>query len=109
MATRPHANPSTEEPPEAPEKPLLAVALVVLVVVIIAVARAPRRRERFTTREAQQLYSKCKQAFDLHGTDSYTEYRKHVPGADPVQYIDMRDLYIRRRLSPQTIKERMNS
>ena len=79
----------------------LVLIAIAVIVVIAALYWAPRR-DTFVSEAAYRLNAQAKDAMAKGGYDSYTKYREHVDGADPVQYEDVRELYAAGRLTPET-------
>lgn len=82
-------------------------ALLVCVIVIIAfVARKYRdNRDKFVSERAQKVFDSAKPLFEAtQGRPSYSEYKTKVPGADPVQYSDLKSLWTKGSFTPETVQ-----
>ena len=85
-----------------------AVLFVATVVVLVACVRAAADRERFVSGRAREVFDRAQRAFEEGGGDArYSDYKKRVPGADPVQYSDVRRLFREGRLSPFSVESAM--
>jgi hypothetical protein len=58
--------------------------------------------------EARAIHAKASELFDRRGPRvSYTEYRRAVPRADPVQFSDTWSLYREGRLTPAAVQSQV--
>jgi len=86
------------------------VAFFVLVAAILTyyLCCLEKSRERFASKRAQEVYSRAREVFEEGGGDArYSDYKKRVPGADPVQYSDVRRLFKEGTMSPHTVESVM--
>jgi 3-mercaptopyruvate sulfurtransferase SseA len=91
-----------------PASALQVAALLALAAVVIyyaTTAAAARKRERFVSEQALEVHARAREVFEAKGLSAtYSEYKGRVPGADPVQYGDVRRLFSEGRLSPQAVE-----
>ncbi len=82
-----------------------ALAAGALVLIAIAVrARQKKRREGFASPRAISVFNSAKPIFDkAKGSPQYSEYRVAVPGADPVQFDDLKTLWKTSSFTPENI------
>jgi hypothetical protein len=84
----------------------MEIVVIILLVVLIAILWKKYlypNSDKFVSIEAQKIYTAAKEIFDDEGENAtYTNYKKLVPRADPVQYSDIRDLYRTGKLTPIT-------
>lgn len=59
-------------------------------------------KSRFISRQTYDLYNKSKKAFDIN--NSYTNFKKYVNKTDPVQFMELYQLYRKGKLSPENIQ-----
>ena len=90
--------------------PRALVAAVLVVGVLLALAACRRRggcpRDTFVSEQAKEVYAETKPLFDrTQGRATYSEYRMRVPGADPVQYTDMRNMWKSGSFTPQGVQD----
>lgn len=85
--------------------PLASYALLVaLVMVIIWLASSLfGGREGFVSKQAREVHASASEVFSK-GAATYTDYKKRVPGADPVQFSDMRRLHAAGDLTPAAVQ-----
>ena len=96
----------------APAEPVSAVqvAVIVLLVALLvyfvagAGGAGPAARENFASRRAREIHAAAQEVFAGGGDAPYSTYKERVPGADPVQYTDVRALFLAGRLSPQAVE-----
>ncbi len=88
--------------PMDPCRALLTAVLVVLVVMMICRFNLGCS-ERFASKRARQITDTASELFTRTGSDSYSAYKKAVPGADPVQFSDVRGLWLNGKLTPQNV------
>lgn len=86
-----------------------AVLAVVIVLVLAYLARVlglfRGGREGFASQRAREVHDRAKEVFDEGGGDApYSKYRSRVPGADPVQYSDVRTLYRGGGMTPEAVE-----
>ncbi len=62
-------------------------------------------REKFASQRAHEVYNKSQDLFSRapDGT-TYSVYKSVVPGADPVLYTDVRKLWAKGALTPETVQ-----
>lgn len=87
-----------------------AILAVVLFLILYYGARllglAGRAREKFASKRAREVHSKAQEVFTENGADaSYSDYKSKVPGADPVQYKDVRGLYKGGSMTPENVEK----
>lgn len=88
-------------------RPVLAATIVALLVVLVWLCRAPPK-DGFVSARAREVHGAASAAFRERGPDiSFTDYRDRVPGADAVQYEDMRNLFRAGRLTPEAVQRVM--
>lgn len=62
-------------------------------------------REGFASKKAHEIHDKAREVFQEGGGDArYSDYKKKVPGADPVQYSDVRRLFKEGNMTPYTVE-----
>lgn len=62
-------------------------------------------REKFASPRAHEVYSKSQDLFSRAPDGAtYSVYKSVVPGADPVLYTDVRKLWAKGALSPETVQ-----
>lgn len=85
---------------------LLVIAAALLIYYIIRfLGDLGGGRERFASRRALEIHSRAQEVFTEGGGDAtYSDYKKKVPGADPVQYSDVRRLYREGRMTPSAVE-----
>lgn len=86
--------------------PAVCIALLVVgIAFIIYFAPCAGGREGFASARAHEVHNRAREVFAEGGADaSYSDYKKKVPGADPVQYSDVRRLYREGQLTPGAIE-----
>lgn len=84
----------------------VAILVIAVIVLVYLVSRLARRRETFASKQAHEVHDKAQEVFQKGGGDArYSEYKQTVPGADPVQYNDVRKLYRGGNLTPDTVQQ----
>lgn len=90
----------------------IQVALLILIAVFIIYYMARflgilgKSREGFASKQAHEVHDKAHEVFRDGGGDArYTDYKSNVPGADPVQYNDVRTLYKQGSLTPGAVQQ----
>lgn len=85
----------------------LLIAAVILVLVgwwwCLAAGGRGRGREGFVSERARAVHAASAAVF-AGGDATYSEYKKRVPGADPVQYSDVRGLARAGALTPRAVE-----
>jgi|SRR3990172_3747372 hypothetical protein len=91
--------------------PLLLALVVVLLLAAIAGfciffgKGALCGREKFASPRAHEVYNKSQDLFSRAPDGAtYSVYKSVVPGADPVLYTDVRKLWTKGALSPETVQ-----
>jgi len=85
---------------------LLIVATVLLVWAVARFFRsACQGRDTFVSEKARTVHRAASELFSEKNNATYTEYKKRVPGAEPVQYTDVRGLYAGGRLTPEEVQK----
>ena len=84
---------------------------IVMIIVIFAttsvyfVKTRKHSQDDFVSQRAYDMTAKAMELFTDGGGDaSYSNYKNKVPGADPVQYYDVRRLYKQGRLTPHAVE-----
>jgi hypothetical protein len=84
----------------------LALAIVLAIVVIVVTGRRCRgARERFVPDPAPAVFRAAREIFANNPAATYSDYKVTVPGADPVQFTDMRNLWLSGRMSVDTVRQ----
>lgn len=88
----------------------VALLLIIAIFIIYYVARflgiLGKGREGFASKQAHEVHDKAHEVFRDGGGDArFTDYKNKVPGADPVQYNDVRDLYKQGKLTPDAVQQ----
>jgi hypothetical protein len=96
---------------EAENVSAIQVALLVIIsaILIFYVARflglLNAGREKFVSKQAKEVHDRAREVFQESGGDArYSDYKKKVPGADPVQYKDVRGLYKAGAMTPESVQ-----
>ena len=79
----------------------IAVGAAVIIVAFVATWYSGRRRETFAT--APEVYQAARALFERNGSATYSDYRVAVPGADPVQFADVRGLWKNGQLTQEAV------
>jgi flagellar biosynthesis/type III secretory pathway M-ring protein FliF/YscJ len=100
------------EPAEQISAVQVALLVIVAAILVFYVARSLGRlrstREKFASKRAHEVHKKAQEVFRDGGGDArYSDYKNKVPGADPVQYNDVRRLFKAGKMSPYTIESVM--
>jgi hypothetical protein len=82
---------------------VLATGLIA-VLMLLAIYYSMRKKESFVSEKAQKVYERSREVFEK-GDATYSEYKSHIPEADPVLYTDVRGLWKERRLSPSAVQK----
>lgn len=96
-----------------PASPIQFALLVIIVIfIILFVCRLLRsfrqKHEGFVSKRAQEVHDRAQEVFSEGGGDAnYSSYKNKVPGADPVQYSDVRKLYRKGKMTPQAVERVM--
>jgi hypothetical protein len=81
------------------------IAVVVLVVVYLLARSCRQRKEGFVSERAKQVFDTAGPLMEAtKGKPSYSEYKMRVPGADPVQYDDLRSLWGKGKFTPENVQ-----
>ena len=85
---------------------LLAVVICALVAIIWFVfRRRGGKRERFASARAHEVASRAQELFSANDNLTYSEFKAALPGAEPVLYTDVRNLWRKSRdLSPDAVQ-----
>lgn len=98
------------EPAEPVSSVQVAILVLVAALLIYYIARflggcLGGSRERFASKRAQEIHDRAREVFSEGGDDApYSDYKKKVPGADPVQYSDVRRLFKEGKMTPHTVE-----
>lgn len=93
------------QPPRATQAALLVVVAALLIFYAARGGPGRRRREGFASARAREVHARARQVFAVGGAGApYSDYKKRVPGADPVQYSDVRRLFMEGSLTPYTVE-----
>lgn len=80
-----------------------------IAVVVVAAAYAYRgrrgRHEGFAADPAPEVHRAVQELFQSNKAATYSDYKAAVPGADPVQYADMRRLWLANRLTVDAVRQ----
>ena len=99
-----------------PAEPVSAIQVAILVIVaallIFYIARflgcVGGGRESFASKRAHEIHDRAREVFKEGGDNApYSDYKKKVPGADPVQYSDVRQLFKEGKMSPYSVESVM--
>jgi len=106
------ANRRCGEPAEPVSTIQVAILVIVAALLIYYIARflgcLGGSQERFASKRAQEIHDRAREVFAEGGDDApYSDYKKKVPGADPVQYSDVRRLFKEGEMSPHTVESVM--
>jgi hypothetical protein len=87
----------------------VAVVVLLAVVIIYYLARwlggSLRLKDNFVTPRAQEVYDSSRALFDrTHGGATYSQYKTTVPQTDPVTYTDVRNLWKKGELTPESVQ-----
>lgn len=83
---------------------LLAGLMIAIIYCLVWYFR--RKNESFVSRRARTIHTQARKVFQ-GGDASYSDYKRSVLGADPVQYTDLRSLYRAGRLTPASVQNIM--
>ena len=87
---------------------LVIVAAILIYYVTYFLGYLGRRQERFASKKAREIHDRAREVFEEGGGDArYSDYKNRVPGADPVQYSDIRRLFKSGKMSPYSIEDVM--
>ncbi len=108
MATPPQC-PACPEPDLPVSAVQVALLLVVAALVIYYVVRflgcLRTSREGFVSEKAREVHDRAREVFEEGGGDAnYSRYKNRIPGADPVQYADVRRLFREGKMSPYSVE-----
>ena len=85
---------------------LMIVIIIMLIIVFILLIMFNMsdggNKNGFISQQTYDLYNKSKKAFDIN--NSYTNFKKYVKNTDPVQFMDLYQLYRQGQLSPDNIQ-----
>lgn len=107
------AEPGPQARCDEPEEPVSAIQVALLVViaalliyyVVVFLGRFTGSREKFASKRAQEVHDRARKVFEEGGGDAnYSKYKNEVPGADPVQYNDVRELFREGKMSPYSVQ-----
>ena len=89
----------------------LAILIAVTIILILCIARlfgAFCKHEKFASKQAHVIHDSARQIFEANGGDAtYSQYKNTVPGADPVQYSDVRGLFRAGKMTPTAVENVM--
>jgi hypothetical protein len=103
-----HAAADRGEAASAAQLALLALLAALVALLAFGAARFlfRRRREGFASRRALEVHEKASEVFREKGGDArYSDYKRKVPGAEPVQFHDVRRLFLAGELTPGAVEE----
>lgn len=84
---------------------LQLAALVALIIIVAYVVRRKCMKDKFVSERAQQVFNGAKPLFEqTEGKPAYSAYKTHVPGADPVQYADLKKLWKDGKFTPENVE-----
>jgi hypothetical protein len=84
---------------------LLLLASAALAGAFLMVGAKKTGREKFVSKHARRVHAGAQKVFAEGGGDApYSRYKAAVPGADPVQYTDVRALHLGSRLTPEAVQ-----
>jgi len=84
----------------------LAIAAAFAIILILVVGRGcDGSREKFTGDPSLKVFQAARDLFESNPHATYSDYKAQIPGADPVQYNDVRNLWLSRRLTPATVRQ----
>lgn len=86
-----------------PQSAIVAV-LAVTVVAVAATHLRNRSREGFAAAPAEEVHAAAMALFTAQPDAKYSDYKTHVPGADPVQFADVRALWRAGRLTLPAVR-----
>ena len=94
------------EPVSAVQVALVVILAIILIYYIVRfLGYLGGRRDTFVSKRAQEVHDRAREVFSEGGGDArYSDYKKKVPGADPVQYTDVRRLFKEGKMSPYTVE-----
>ena len=84
--------------------------IVILIILFVATGvyfmkTRKNTQDGFISQRAYDMSAKAMELFTERGGDaSYSNYKNKVPGADPVQYYDVRRLYKQGKLTPRAVE-----
>lgn len=85
---------------------LLVISLLVVYLVVCFLGGHRDKRENFVSKKAREVHDRAREVFEEGGGDAnYSKYKNRVPGADPVQYADVRRLFREGKLSPHNVED----
>lgn len=77
-------------------------ALAIAIILIVGSNGAPR--EGFASDPAPSVYNAARELFASNSAATYSEYKAIIPGADPVQFADIRKLWLSGQLSLDNVR-----
>ena len=78
--------------------------LGICIALIAALVYTRGTRERFTSQRAHDVYARARKLFDENPGAPFTAYNASIPGANAVQYSDVRNLYLNGAMTPQSVE-----
>ena len=86
------------------ELTIVIIIMLIIVLIMIIMFNMPDcgNKSGFISQQTYDLYNKSKTAFDI--SSSYTNFKKYVQNTDPVQFMDLYQLYRQDQLSPENIQ-----
>jgi len=83
----------------------IAVSLaVVAIIVLVAYRNTYQSRQGFAADPAPEVYRTARELFGGEKPVTYSDYKAAVPGADPVQFADIRKLWLSGRLTVDSVR-----
>ena len=80
-----------------------ALGIVVMLAILI-IGGAVTQKENFVSAKAHEVFSQAKPLLEAKaGKPSFSEYKMNVPGADAVQYDDVKKLWKKGEFTPEKI------
>jgi hypothetical protein len=81
---------------------IIIMLIIALVLIIIFNNGGSDFKNKFISKQTYELYNKSKKAFSKGS--SYTNFRKYVKNTDPVEFMELYQLYMQGKLSPESIQ-----
>jgi len=75
---------------------IIVIIIMLLVVLSLMFIFSGDGRNGFISPQTQELYNKAKKAFSVD--NSYSNFKKYVKNTDPVQFMELHNLYRQGRL-----------
>jgi hypothetical protein len=91
--------------PVSAVKVAVIILLVVILIYMVACVGARVSKDKFVSPQAMAVYQKAGSLFKATGgRPTFSEYKIHVPEADPVQYTDLRELWKKGKFTPEGVQ-----